>query len=624
MSDTNPDDDSRNDQPTSEKGSTMGRRTFVKGLAAAAGVGGASRLLGTASAAESLDGYLSPDGEQTIPAGEYDWAGQSLSVDSGDALVGGGDAGDVVWNLQSGTMDGTVAGRLENVVVRGDNPEPKSGIDIAPGGVVDGFVWPEGGGQSEDRAFYHPEGGARTHLRNTAFGWMANNGAYTDKAPMTMENVAAVNNNIANIRVGHWGARGTSNPRETTTYIRNCLVAVTETPRHDDEAGSHTRGIRLRHPAHLVIENCYIVYHDVDGTADLVELHDEADGSTVEIRNTHFYNDSGGRLVRDKSGGQMDVTIEDCTVAGSGNREVQPDYDGNGFTEESVTVPLPSEVTGYDAADEIEGVGPDVHPFDGDATGSGGTSEEEEEQGYDHTLVLHADPDNPLSDDAVPGDFDMIITVSGGADYGEDAEPGSDQVYQNSDGTTSIKVNDLTPDELDSFHFDGEVPDYVVDDGYGVDVSVDGQPTTLEELASGDFDYSGGGDGNGDGDDDGSSSSDDDSASDGDGSGGDSTGDGDGSGSGGDDLSNVVVVDGQNADDVTTYTFTVSGTAERDVENSTGGSGDGLTWNVVEDVSKEGKVLGLVADGVDVFRFSGSVTDLTVDGDAAVYIERDA
>jgi hypothetical protein len=593
MSEPDTDDESRNNQPTDEKDTATTRRTFVKGLAAAATVGGSTSLLGRASAAGSLDGYLSPSGTETIPAGEYDWSGEDFNIGSDDALVGGGEAGDVVWNLNSGTMRGFVSGRLENVVVRGDNPSPKSGVYLKPGAVVDGFVWPEGGGQSEDRAFYHPTGGGRSTVRNSAFGWMANNGAYIDKAPVTLENIAAVNNNIANIRVGHWEEKGTSNPLQKTTYIRNCLVAVTETPRHDDEAGSHSRGIRLRHPAHLVIENCYIVYLDVDGTADLVELHDEAAGSTVEIRNTHFYNDSGGRLVRDKSGGQMDVTIEDCTVAGSGNREVQPSFDGNGFTEESVQVPLPSEVTGYAAADEIDGVGPDVGPFDGEATGSGGTSDED----YDHTLVVHADADNPQSEDAVAGDLDMLVTVSGDATYGEDAEFGSDEVYSNSDGTTTIKVNNLLPDELDSFEFNGEVTDYVVDDGYGYTVSVDGKTTTFENLTDGTFDYNGSG--TPDGSEDNS---------------GDSTDDGD-------ELSKSLVVDGQTAGDVTTYTFTVTGEVVRDVEDSTS-SDDGLTWSAIEDVADGGKVVGLVGDGVDVFQYSGEVTDFTVDGDAAVYMER--
>ena len=604
MSEPEPDDETRNDQPTGEKDGTTTRRTFVKGLAAAAAVGGSASLFGKASAQESLSSYLPPSGTTEVPAGEYDWDGDGLSVGGGEALVGGGDAGDVVWNLNSGTMDGTVSGRLENVVVRGDNPAPKAGIDLAPGGVIDGFVWPEGGGQSEDRALYHPDGGGRTEVRNAAFGWMANNGAYVDKAPVTMENCAAVNNNIANIRVGHWERMGTSNPLQKTTYLRNCLVAVTETPRHDDEAGSHSRGIRLRHPAHLVIENCYVVFLDVDGTADLVELHDEAAGSRVEIRNTHFYNDSGGRIVRDKSGGRMDVTIEDCTVTGSGNREVQPSFDGNGFTEESVAVPLPSDITGYAVADEIDGIGPGVGPFDGDATGSGGTSEDDS---YDHSLVLHADPENPLSDDAAAGDFDMLVTVSGDAAFGEHAEPGSDNVTSYADGSTTVKVNNLMPDELDSFRFDGEVTDYVVDDGYGYDVSVDGRPTTFEELTNGEFDYSGSG--TPDGSTDTSDGSTDDSGS---------TGD---SGSTDDSLPKSIVIDGQSAADVTTYTFTVTGEVNRDVENSTSSEGD-LTWSVIEDVSKDGKVMGLVGDGVDVFQYSGEVTDFTVDGDAAVYMER--
>jgi len=590
MSEPNPDDETRNNQPTDEKDATTTRRTFVKGLAAAATVGGSASLFGKASAQESLGSYLPPDGTEKLPAGEYDWSGDGLSVGSGDALVGGGEAGDVVLNLNSGSMDGTVEGRLENVVVRGDNPEAKAGINLAPGGVIDGFVWPEGGGQNEDRALYHPDGGSRTEVRNSAMAWMANNGAYIDKAPVTMENVAAVNNNIANIRVGHRGA--TSNPSEQKTYIRNCLVAVTETPRHDAEAGSHSRGIRLRHPGHLIIENCYVVFLDVDGTADLVELHSGAAGSTVEIRNTHFYNDSGGRIVRDKSGGDMDVTIENCTITGSGNREVQPSYDGNGFTEKSVKVPLPSEITGYDVADEIEGIGPDVGPFSGDATSSGGTTEE---KSYDHTLVLHGDSENPLSADAVAGDFDMRITVSGAADYGQDAEPGSDNITSNADGSTTISVNNLMPDELDSFKFDGEVTDYVVDDGYGYTVSVDGQTATFEELTSGEFDY------NGSGTPDGSTDTS-----------GDSTDD---------SLPKSIVIDGQSDSDVTTYTFTVSGDVHRDVENSTS-SEDGLTWSAIEDVAQEGKVVGLVGDGVDVFQYSGEVSDFTVDGDAAVYMER--
>jgi len=191
----------------------------------------------------------------------------------------------------------------------------------------------------------------------------------------------------------------------------------------------------------------------------------------------------------------------------------------------------------------------------------------------------------------------MLVTVSGDATYGEDAEFGSDEVYSNSDGTTTIKVNNLLPDELDSFEFNGEVTDYVVDDGYGYTVSVDGKTTTFENLTDGTFDYNGSG--TPDGSEDNS---------------GDSTDDGD-------ELPKSLVVDGQTAGDVTTYTFTVTGEVVRDVEDSTS-SDDGLTWSAIEDVADGGKVVGLVGDGVDVFQYSGEVTDFTVDGDAAVYMER--
>ena len=598
-----------------EKAPTTSRRTFVKTVGALAAVGGSTTLLGKAKAAGDVEQYLDQNGNVTMPAGQYSWGGSNLNVGSGDSLVGEGNPGDVVWNLESGTMHGSIKGTLENVVVRGDNPSPKAGLDLHPGSVVDGFIWPEGGGQSEDRALYHPTGGTeRTTVRNAAFGWMANNGAYTDKAPSTYENVASINNNIAGIRVGHWADRGTTNPLERTTYIRNCLVAVTQTPRHDDEAGSHARGIRMRHPGHFVIENCYVVFLDVDGTADLVEIHDEAPGSNVEIRNCHFHNDSEGWVVRDKSGGQANVTIENCTFSGSGNRGIQPNYSGDGLTDKQVTVPLPSEITGYDVADEIEGVGPDVGPFGSGSGGSTDTTQDNTTTEYDHTLVLHGDPENPLSSDAVAGDFDMDIVVSGAATLGADAESGNDSLSQNADGTTTIEVNNLGPDELDSFRFNGTVVDYGMDDGYGYTISLNGVATTFEELvAEGSTIY-----------DESTGTQTDGSTSDGstDGSTSDgSTSDGSTGGSSDGDLPHRVSVYAQNPNKASTYTFTVSGEVNRDAGASIVTS-DGNEWDELDDIAKDGQVVGIVGSGCDSYRFDGEVTTMTVNGAAEVNIQR--
>jgi hypothetical protein len=750
------DEHTADDAESSPDQHTVTRRSFAKAIGAAATLGGGASLLGNAAAA-SLDTYLDPDGEVTIPAGEYSWNGSDLSVGSSDALVGEGDPGDVVWNLDSGTMDGRVEGRLENIVVRGANNDSRASIDPFPGATIDGFVWPEGGQKSRDSALYTPSGGDdRLTIRNSAWGWMVNNGAYIDKPPVTMENCAAVNNNIANVRVGH--RDGTSSGQ--TTYVRNTLIAVTDDILHDDVNVPNSRGLRLRHPANLVVENCWFVYLDVSGSGDLIALHDDAAGSAVTIRNCAFYNDSNGSLVRDKTGGEVDVTIENCTVAGSGSREVEPDFSGSGFTEdESVDFPLPSKVTGYPVADEIDSISDGVGPFDG--TTSTSTSPD------DHTIVLHTSPDN---DSAV----DISFTVTGDIEYAAEAESGTDTIVANDDGTTTATSVSLEPDGLDSYRFTGDVVGYSVPDGASVDVSVDGSATTFAELVgdtdsemdvlevvarqSGELNYefdvdgsvelyetsekitSGNGDSvtdNGDGTitvtgftgndgygdaylvsgavqsfswdpedydfdvivndetvapsniegaqntvtEDGST---DDSTSDGsthdsttndgtsdgstdngtsdgstdngtsdgstdngtsDGSTDNGTSDGstdngtsDGSTDNGtsdgltddgtdhldapDEAPHLMTVDGNDAYDVTTYTFTVSGDVLRD-ETISAGSENGTNWHKVRDFDSDGKVIGLVGGGIDAFRFSGEIEEITVNGGANVALDWD-
>ncbi|UIP01518.1 right-handed parallel beta-helix repeat-containing protein (plasmid) [Halobaculum sp. CBA1158] len=662
MANSHKETDASNEAPTEANDEATGatsRRTLLKGVGAFATLGGAGLLADRAAAAGDFNRYLTQSGDVAVPAGEYSWDGDDLSIGSDTRIVGQGDPGDVVVNLESGTMDGSMRGTLENVVLRGSNPSSKAGIDIRDGAVLDGFVWPEGGQRSEDRALYNPSGGERATVRNSAWAWMANNGAYTDKMPMTYENCAAVNNNIANIRIGHRESDETA-----TTYIRNCLIAVTETPAYDDTNYPYARGIRMRQQGNFVIENCSLIFLDVDGTADMIEIHDGAAGSNVTIRDCAFYNDSDGDLVRDKSNGACDVTIENCTVEGSGSRAVEPDFSGSGFTEASATFPLPSEVTGYDAADEIDGVAAGVGPW-------GRSSSEEEDTGsddpadYEHTIVLQAGEDNPVSADARVGDFDMRIDVSGGATYGETADPRDEDVVRNDDGSSTLVVNDLKPGELDSFRFDGEVTDYLVDDGYEYSVSLDGTTTTFEELVNGGPDTDEGGstdDGSTDGSDTDDGSTGDDSTgddstdggrtddggtgiADGDGDddrtddggtgvdgGDDSTDDGSGDADAGGDgdrtddpgveeFSKRVLVDGQDADSPTNYTFTVSGEVVRDTEASRV-TEDGAGWDRIRDIARDGKVIGLVGGGVDAYRFDGDITEVTVDGDATFTVER--
>ena len=141
----------------------MDRREF---LATASAVGGAVALAGCSMFSRSRPSATVRDIPRhavreilQFPPGTYPWKGQPFHVKQDGELVGGGSKGDVVWKLDAGTMAGSVTGRLTNVVVRGHNHRSKAGIDLYPGSTVEGFVWPEGGQRSQDRAFYTPSGG---------------------------------------------------------------------------------------------------------------------------------------------------------------------------------------------------------------------------------------------------------------------------------------------------------------------------------------------------------------------------------------------------------------------------------------------------------------------------------
>ncbi|WP_284033471.1 hypothetical protein [Halobaculum lipolyticum] len=254
-------------------------------------------------------------------------------------------------------MDGAVYGTLENIVIRGENPEPKAGLDLYPGGVVRGFCWPEGGGRDQDRALYHPEGGARTTIRNACIAGMANNGAYVDKAPVTVENSSFINSNVANLRVG---LDEGSDP-DAVSHVRDSLVAVTSDVRTDAGSGQNPVGLRIRRTGQFVVENCWFVFGaDAPGSDGLVEI--KGDDVSVEFRGCHFHNDTESEVIRD--GGEANqVTLTNCTVSGEGNTTVSEDSVSGSLRTEATQVPLPSTVTGYSQADEAYGFDPQARPF---------------------------------------------------------------------------------------------------------------------------------------------------------------------------------------------------------------------------------------------------------------------
>lgn len=80
--------------------------------------------------------------------------------------------------------------------------------------------------------------------------------------------------------------------------------------------------------------------------------------------------------------------------------------------------------------------------------------------------------------------------------------------------------------------------------------------------------------------------------------------------SGESDLPHVIMVDGSDADGDSQYEFAVDGDVAKTAAFGSIDKND--------DVSGDGTVSGTVGEGVDAYRFSGMVTSLSLDGNAAV------
>ncbi|WP_435346456.1 hypothetical protein [Haloarchaeobius sp. HRN-SO-5] len=576
---------------------SLGTLSVLGGNAAAEGEFGTVVDLGEEglSSGDEIDPYIDQHfqsgNEVHIPPGEYQWNGTLDGPSSGDAaLIGDGNIGDVVFNVNdtlSGSFShdsGTVLFR--NVTFKGSNPSPKAGIEFSVGGTLrfEHIRAPDGATQEEDRFLY----ASRDHtgiayVRNCYWQGFANNGAYTDNGRVIYENCVAHNNNIAGIRIGTGDSE-----------VYNSLIIIDETPPTDGANSSNGRGIRVREPGTHVIENCDFVYRGVSGAGSPVELR--ASETAGVMRNCRVLNETDQPVVRNKSD-NADWSVENVHLSGDGNLEMEG-------------VDTSSVVTGSSAdaprTDFAEFLGAPIDAGTSETTTDTSTEETTTStpDDYENVLSLHASPDNPDEN------LDVSVTVSGDAEFADEAEPDTDQLVSNDDGSTTLTSVGLDPDALDSYMFDGEIVDYTVTDGYVVDVSLNGSMTTWGELVG----DGSSGDSSTDSTDDGStsqSSTDDSTSDDGSTSQESST---DSSSSSSSDLPNELVVDSRDADEVTTYTVTVSGDIERDDASSTG-SGN---FDDMEDIARDGKVLGVVHDGTDVFRYSGEVTAVSFDGSADV------
>ncbi|GAA0676704.1 hypothetical protein [Natronoarchaeum mannanilyticum] len=582
-----------------ERGSpTVDRRAYLK-FAGAAGLtaGTASLLGGTAAAAavdlgeegledgDTIDGYLeehfTSGNEVHIPPGDYDWNGGGLSGSySNAALIGDGEPGAVQLHHPEGeyrynavrAQSGEV--RLENITIRGaaGGEEAKLRAE-APGSdarmVLDKVWLPDGVVDGADGVglYVGAEHAGTIEFVDCYVEDFSDNGLYAS-APggsyddaeggrVIVEGGLYKNNNISNVRLG----TDDSVAREVT------MVHDADSPPNDGVWNQ--RNLRIRQGGeNILVENCDI-YHD-RGSYYPVELSPLFDGGSGVIRNTRIYTNSSNQAVRSHD---ADWRTENVHLTGDGNFDIG--------------VPASGTVTGSDAQQASKLPRIPILDYEGrggaSSPGSDGGDDLPDMDPHLVTFISTADageasyeftadgPVTPLRVSPYTSPSGNEVRATSNFTVDADAEDGPHTV----NGSTGNGYGD-------AYEVYGQVTDVTVDSPDWMWIELDGEEVSEDELIA--QTAPPGEDGGDDG------------------------------------LTNALVIDGTVSDSSSTYSFEVSGEV-RQSEELTSTPADASTWDSLASNVSNGKVLGIVRDGVDGYRYSGKVTSMQVCGDAAVEFE---
>ncbi|MFC6728442.1 hypothetical protein ACFQDG_07290, partial [Natronoarchaeum mannanilyticum] len=365
------------------------------------------------------------------------------------------------------------------------------------------------------------------------------------------------NNNISNVRLG----TDDSVAREVT------MVHDADSPPNDGVWNQ--RNLRIRQGGeNILVENCDI-YHD-RGSYYPVELSPLFDGGSGVIRNTRIYTNSSNQAVRSHD---ADWRTENVHLTGDGNFDIG--------------VPASGTVTGSDAQQASKLPRIPILDYEGrggaSSPGSDGGDDLPDMDPHLVTFISTADageasyeftadgPVTPLRVSPYTSPSGNEVRATSNFTVDADAEDGPHTV----NGSTGNGYGD-------AYEVYGQVTDVTVDSPDWMWIELDGEEVSEDELIA--QTAPPGEDGGDDG------------------------------------LTNALVIDGTVSDSSSTYSFEVSGEV-RQSEELTSTPADASTWDSLASNVSNGKVLGIVRDGVDGYRYSGKVTSMQVCGDAAVEFE---
>ncbi|MCL9814022.1 hypothetical protein AArcSt11_10195 [Natranaeroarchaeum aerophilus] len=552
-----------------------------------------------------LANHIGDNREIVIPAGTYQYSTRAFtrghSSGYADLVVRGeGEFGDVVFEHRDGYSFSEVIAAsggdvlVDNIIWRGV-AGGNGNITVRAHGddevTLRRIARPDGNHDSGEGVFVRPR---HAGVANFEHCWLENfpdNGLYGSAPGGSNGSDGAINvtgglyknNNIANIRVG--GSNST---------IEGATVVLTDQQRGlwGSSRAVNMRGIWIREGTasnghDIAIRDCD-VYNELPYAS--IEINPRNGGGSGVVENTRVYNEADNPAINHRGG---DWSGRENHATGSGNLRIET---GTNNCEGS-QCDMASDVPRAPIGDRGESPSTSEHPEMEPHLVTFITTEDAPRSEY---RFIADGPIEPLTDS--PYDSPSGNAVAATSNYvieRDDDRYGAEGSSGNGFGDAFEVYGAITEARVDS-------PDMVIElDGDRVDADELVERTKPEEK---DDDENGGDNDETEGSDD----TDEDS----------SPPDDEQSDSDDDSLSNVIMVDGSESDDVSQYVLTVSGELERS-EAHTSIVNEGLAWDTLPSNVSGDRAIGVVGQGTDGYRYSGNVISVEVRGNAALHIDRE-